>query len=176
MIGFNASFCKAFSDTVQFTVWPLPPAPVITTNASVLTSSEAGSYQWYFEGEPVNGWDTQSIEVWQTGEYQVEIADQNGCTSISEPVMLISTGIRENGSGAIMLWPSPARDELNIDLAADGKVELTVIDAAGRSLIGMSNNGDQRMNIPIGSLSAGTYFLRIDDGKEIRMLRFVKAP
>src|SRR5690606_9757050 len=44
VIGFNASFCKAFSDTAQFTVLPLPPAPVITTNSNVLTSSEGESY------------------------------------------------------------------------------------------------------------------------------------
>jgi hypothetical protein len=52
--------------------YPVPATPAITSAASVFVSTPATSYQWYFNGTPING---QTYTPLQTAP-TVEISDQ----------------------------------------------------------------------------------------------------
>lgn len=72
------------SATTNTTMFPVPPAPVITAsgpltfcygNNVVLTSTAAAAYNWS------NTFNTQSITVTLSGTYNLSIVDANGCPS-----------------------------------------------------------------------------------------------
>lgn len=72
------------SDPVTITVYPTPPQPVITAhgplefcsgNNVALSTDPAAQYHWS------DGSGAQTITVNQSGDYTVQITDNNGCTS-----------------------------------------------------------------------------------------------
>lgn len=73
--------------TFVLAVNPLPATPVITMNGSVLTSSSSTNNQWFYYGNPIVGEVGQIFNAVNTGSYQVQVTDANGCSSIlSDPV------------------------------------------------------------------------------------------
>lgn len=81
----NASGCmSAASTNAIITVYPLPPAPVITAGGPTifcsggsvdLTASAGSIYLWS------NGESTKSINITTTGSYTVRVTNENGCQS-----------------------------------------------------------------------------------------------
>lgn len=86
--GTDANGCSTETSDVEVTVYP-NPVPVITASGPtqfcagdsvVLTSSPADSYSWS------TGATTQSITVFTTGTFVVDVIDANGCAGTSAPV------------------------------------------------------------------------------------------
>jgi gliding motility-associated-like protein len=81
----NAAGCITPTSAItNTTMFPVPPAPIITAGGPVtfcnggnvvLTSSAASSYTWS------NTYNTQSITVITSGTYNLSITDANGCPS-----------------------------------------------------------------------------------------------
>ena len=77
---------SVFSETIVVDFSTLEPKITVANNT--LTASEGSSYQWFLEDELLAD-TTQTITVEQSGNYQVEITDQIGCTFRSERVEVI---------------------------------------------------------------------------------------
>ncbi len=92
--GYVAGNCFAQSVNITVNELPAPPDPVISANGPlelsasnptvVLSSSQANSYFWN------NGISAQSIIVNVPGTYIVTVAGSNGCTSVSDPIVVTS--------------------------------------------------------------------------------------
>jgi len=60
------------------------PIPILTLTGSVLsTTSIATSYQWYNNFSPISGATSASYTLTQSGDYQLNISNGNGCASSS---------------------------------------------------------------------------------------------
>jgi subtilisin family serine protease len=175
VIGYNASHCAARSDTLTFEVLPAPEIPVITVEQATLTSSPAFSYQWYFNGEAIDGSDQQIHIAGANGDYSVEVGAANGCSSMSDPVTVNITAVAEFAADRPMLWPSPAREHVNVRIASIGG-EVRVMDAQGKMVKHFNANSIGVLQIPIADLEAGTYQLVISDENSGASYRFVKLP
>jgi gliding motility-associated-like protein len=82
--------CRTFSDSVFVTNHPNPVAPTISGPGSIcpggqarLISSQAQTYQWFRNGQILNGETTDTLNISQSGVYTVGITDANGCASVS---------------------------------------------------------------------------------------------
>jgi len=108
----------------------------------------------------------------------VEVTAANGCSAISAPEQVIITGLAEGtGTATPALWPSPARDQLTVQLpAGNGTVHLSVIDAGGKLVLQRSVNAEGTLQLPLTGLAPGTYALRLERGSERWQQRFVKLP
>jgi hypothetical protein len=172
----NVAGCVGLSDTVTVTVLPLPATPVVIANGSTVESSvTAASYQWYREGVALGGATDQTYEVTISGNYSVRVIDLNGCTALSAPVFVTSTGIAEQDRSALRMWPNPANDALTIDgLGAERPGTVEVIDARGaRMACGWQWNSG-RVQLDVAGLATGGYAVRVvrDGGADV--LRFIK--
>lgn len=79
------------SQSLSIVVNPLAPQPIITASGNTLTSSSATNNQWFYYGNPIAGATDQVFNPIQTGSYQVQVLDQNGCSSpLSEPYEYIA--------------------------------------------------------------------------------------
>lgn len=60
------------------------PVPLISITGSLLTSSAAQTYQWYYDGNLINGATNQTYNAQQSGIYSVNVTDANGCSGVAE--------------------------------------------------------------------------------------------
>jgi len=83
------------SDTI--TVYAIPDAPVVTNSGAletcagddlVLISSYTEGNQWFFNGEELIGATANDFEVLESGTYQVMYTSTDGCTAMSEEVLI----------------------------------------------------------------------------------------
>ena len=73
--------------------------PVIQQEADSLISSSSSGYQWYFNGSLIPGATNQNFVPALSGSYQVEVADSNGCTAISQSFDFIATNLDNSVAG-----------------------------------------------------------------------------
>ncbi|TXI77102.1 MAG: T9SS type A sorting domain-containing protein [Flavobacteriales bacterium] len=175
----TASGCLAYSDTVQFTMWPTPPIPTVSADGPVLTASEAATYQWWEGGQPIPEATTQEWTALWPGSYHVQVTDAHGCSAESAPVQVLSVGVHAPVLGGSSLAPNPVRDQLTLTLsptAIDG-ARLTVWSADGKlvlqELIGAGSQGV--FTLPVQALAPGVYLLRVGDEQGQWSQRFVRS-
>lgn len=172
------SGCIGYTDTLLFDVVPVPATPVISANGSELTSSIGPGYQWYLDGDALLGANDQVLTALVTGSYAVEVIDANGCSAISDPVAVVVTGLVEQVSGVLRLWPSPTRALLNVALPAiSGPVDLRIHAADGK-LVRQERRAasGEVLAVDVSGLPAGTFMLTLATQDGSWSQRFVKMP
>ncbi|HRF79984.1 MAG TPA: S8/S53 family peptidase [Flavobacteriales bacterium] len=174
----SPSGCIAYTDTLQLVISPLPAEPTISANASVLTSSPALNYQWLEGGQPIEGATTQEWTAYWPGSYQVMVTDANGCSSVSQPVPVLTVGVQENSQRGTAVWPSPVRDVLYIVVppTTTGAIHLRVFAADGK-LVEQQRTAysGSTMELDVQDLAPGTYTISIGSSEGMENHRFVKT-
>ena len=167
----------AHSNGLTFFVHVAPPTPTITADGTELTSSSGPAYQWYLNGNPIGGANGMVYTATVSGNYTVEITDLNGCSATSDPEAVVISGIGDVHGNGFAVWPSPANDLLSVRIpAGSGTVRIRVADASGRVVIDQRGAYASQVDLPLGTLPAGSYNLRVEQGDAKWETRFVKVP
>ncbi|MEQ7801787.1 hypothetical protein ABDJ41_18475, partial [Pedobacter sp. ASV1-7] len=129
----DANGCYTVSAGVTVLENPLPPAPTINVDASLLTFCDGGSVeltsssatgnQWYKDDVLITDATSQKYLATESGVYTVRFTDANGCYTVSAGVTVL-----EN--------PLPPAPTINVDanlltFCDGGSVELTSSSAVG---------------------------------------------
>jgi hypothetical protein len=111
--------CSAVSQTLFISTLPAVVLPQLTVTSlspgcsggNALVSADGGSFQSFLWS---NGETTQSIEVNESGEYSVELADNNGCQatagpitvnlSLQDPLPICIVSVNQNTNNNIIVW------------------------------------------------------------------------
>jgi 1,4-alpha-glucan branching enzyme len=111
--------CSAVSQTLFITTLPAVVVPQLSINATtpgcsggtVVISAEGGSFDSYLWN---NGETTSSIEVSESGDYSVDLADANGCLAtagpvsvnlaLQEPLPICIVSVDETTNNNIIVW------------------------------------------------------------------------
>jgi hypothetical protein len=160
------------SDDVEVIVNPLPIQPEVTANGSDLESTSGISYQWYLDGNPINGANSPIYTPTTSGNYSVEVFDSNGCSSISDEYTWITVGVDEYDSVA-SVYPNPFTSQLTIELN-ERVVQIEIMDATGK-LIRTYYPNSYLFEINTASWSGGLYNLRIATAKSTIFKKVIKV-
>jgi subtilisin family serine protease len=169
----NEQGCFSNSDTLYFTVFPEPAAPVITDAGGVLTSTPAEAYQWYLNGVEIPGAVEQQYAPTENGEYMVMITTPGGCTAESDIYTLLNTMVGEGTSSGFRVWPVPASGTLFVTVDGASAFTYDIIDAAGAAVKRGALRADGTSVLDIGALSPGTYTMRVAYGERTALRSFV---
>ncbi|RYD98009.1 MAG: T9SS type A sorting domain-containing protein [Sphingobacteriales bacterium] len=163
----NNAGCSA-AVTKQLTVNALP-APAITQNGALLSTTPFATYSWALGGNPIPGANAQTYTATVNGDYTVTVTDGNGCSATSAATTVtLGTSLRDLGAKEnIALFPNPASDLVYI--RADHPVNVRVCSLDGRDLI----QADNAKKLDISGLSNGVYLFKLFD-KEGRLLQVQK--
>jgi hypothetical protein len=147
------------TDIISLSIINPPAAPTITMLDYILASTPAQSYIWYVNGVEIPDSDTLYWQPLYSGNYNVRIYDQFGCTSISSPYTVNWVGINAISKQEIRLFPNPAVSKFKID--ADIPMErISVYSSSGQ--LQFSKSGDfKSLEIESDTWSAGVYLVRI---------------
>lgn len=114
----NEFGCVSTSSHHSVRVLPRPEKPKITVLNDTLVATQAHSYQWFRDGLLIPGATNQTFAVTDSGTYQVEIANEYGCSAISDTVS--ATGLHAFTVVSLphlIAWPG---DTVNISLTLSG--------------------------------------------------------
>ncbi|MBL0740905.1 T9SS type A sorting domain-containing protein [Chryseolinea lacunae] len=163
--GFGGMGREARQYFGEYDICPAAPVISISNDGTTLTipSTTPGTLQWYHNAEPIDGATTTSlpINLYEYGIYAVELS-LNGCTSRSKDYVYLITGRETTATGAVSLYPNPARDELTVRLAeAASSVTFTFTDITGRTLSTRQGSGMEHV-LSVRELPTGVNILMIE--------------
>lgn len=151
--------------------WTLCPDPVISfdeTEEVLSVQSGFASYQWFYNGLEVSGFDGPDLPFQGFGNYAVNITTDYGCEVESE-VLSIVVGIEEFSGSSLsaMVFPNPAGDQAFITLQGIGASSvngLFVYDMTGRQVLAVSPlnlDSGNRVPLDVSVLAPGTYLVEV---------------
>jgi PKD repeat protein len=140
------------------------------------TSSTGGnSFQWNFGDGNTNSTSNYPLHTYGTVSlaYNVSLTVYNACGDSDTKTGILgqNLGVRDADMLSIEVFPNPVQFVLTIesDFAINGEISLT--DAIGRTVLAVQGSGDNRQEINVSELAAGSYVLRIVDGANITQER-----
>lgn len=129
--------CSATSVNYALVVNTLPPVS-ISVNGNTLSSFGASTYQWIFNGTPINGATDSIYLALQDGSYQVSITDASGCAALSNSVNVVVSGLEVvMAKSGFTLYPNPGRDQLTVtglDFSSNSVYRYCIFDYTGQKL------------------------------------------
>lgn len=137
-------------------------APVISRNGNTLSSTAAGTYQWYRNGVLINGATNSTYEISSNGNYTVKVTDGGDCSANSANLAVINVGVTEvSDLSTISIAPNPTQNEFTIGANSElvGAVYI-LTDMTGRTVAHGQLTSDET-RVSTDELSAGVYLLNI---------------
>ncbi len=136
----------------------------------------AYGYQWMREGQVVSS--TQNLVKASTGNYQLEVRDQNQCVRLSPiitvPRVVLSSSKEHPWAARINISPNPTDGLINIvfDLPERMEVTLEIFNALGELVLRLPRQEVLKGGIKteLRGVGAGVYFLKVgfDGGMVVR--------
>lgn len=149
-------------DSVLLNFLPAPPSPVITQTGNQVCTGVYAGYQWYFNGTPIPGANSQCYTMNLTGVYTVVVTGSNGCTSRS--VAFNAVGVLDQIEKALEVYPVPATTnvKLRIPVPMNEAGSLRLYDLTGRAVRNWAFESlGLETNLSISGLAEGTYILEM---------------
>lgn len=165
----NSFGCVAQSNEVLFC------APVLidfdATADELSVNDEYETYQWYFNGLPVDGGSNSYIPNMGNGNYMVEITTDYGC-SVESEVFILNLGVDNMSGFSVNAYPNPATDLIYFESKAiTGESVILVRDILGKNLPVYCAHRSRGLTIvDVSSYEPGVYFTTIDNTQ----IRWVK--
>ena len=159
-----------------------------TENYSIGTVQGASSYTWTVPGGAsiISGQGTKSISV-----VHASVASANGIVTVkaSNSCGLSNVKVKsvnnlscprngQTGTMAMVAYPNPSHDILNVEFATDNDetTTLRMIDAAGRLIHTETINaiaGSNRTSIQVSDFAKGVYLLQLESNNKLEKLRVI---
>jgi hypothetical protein len=165
--------CSATSGATVVSVNPLPSVPTISKNLNILTSSNASGYQWYLNGAKINGATNKTYSPTQSGKFQVEITDANGCKNISAEFNFL-IGINNIQTDLnVSITPNPGQNSFNLEISQlIGAGKIVVYDMAGKEI--MIRNAEAINTFDMTAQATGMYIIKVYTRTNTTSLRWIK--
>lgn len=150
--------------------------PFIQGLFNILAASTDIGIQWYLNGNPIAGANSQFYEATQTGFYTVTTT-LNGCSATSALYShtMSVTGIEENTPKTnIFLFPNPANNQIIIAIKNNTLIgaNLEIYNAHGQ-LVVQAKLTSNSQTINTSSLTSGMYNVQINNGKGVLNKRII---
>ncbi len=151
--------------TINLTIVDNISTAIVVFSGVILSQQSGATYQWLDCDNgyaPIPGATDQDFLPVVSGNYACEIT--LGCTDTSNCYYVESTfgsGITENTSNQISVYPNPTSDQLTITSIGAELTQIQMVNLLGETVAVFSTAGTHAQ-INIGFLSKGVYFLLIE--------------
>lgn len=140
----NKEGCESEAAQQLVTVYANPTPTIKQAGNVLMVEPAAVSYQWYWNGKPLNEATGQSLSIEKGGKYAVVVTDNNGCSNTAT-----LEAVKRNTSAGIdyQVYPNPVTSDLHIvyTLKQAQTISITVKDLQGHNVIHVL---DQRIQQP----------------------------
>ncbi|WP_147392219.1 T9SS type A sorting domain-containing protein [Algoriphagus lacus] len=158
------------SETAEFEVKVNPlPTGEISVDGNILRAPEGSfTYQWFRNGEKLNGATSRTLTVDLMGEYLVELTSASGCVAKLKPVTLTISGLggkQVSPPKDLKMYPNPASELVTLELpdgVLSGNPQIMVYSSEGKdvgSSLQITELNSQKVEIRLTALAKGTYLV-----------------
>ena len=170
------------------TVYPYPsPQGIMQSGDTLFANAGAVTYQWYLDGNILNGATDYFYVASQSGNYNVVCTDSNNCeveAAIFDVIAHIHPVISGNtiGNGELIIFPNPVTDMLTIQnpnlLIKPLEIKsISIFNTLGKIIIDHkipATGCIMPANVEVSILANGMYWIEIITGDKTFRAKFIK--
>jgi hypothetical protein len=176
LIASNANGSDTLILANYITVYPQPPQQgILQAGDTLFAVPGSASYQWYFNGNIINGATDYFYIAVASGDYNVIATDGNGC-EVEAVINNVIAGLNQFPvpSSQFAIFPNPVTEQLSVkDYKLSGSVsEISVYNMIGEKILLDVNLKSMTVNCRL--LKPGIYFLELSTGKQSYRSKFIK--
>ena len=159
----NALGCTSEINT-SLIIYPSPPVPQIIQSGDYLYCNWGFyDYQWYLNGQAIDTAQQQTIYTQGSGNYTVEIINDYGCSSVSQPFFAHGVGVDETEINSLQLYPNPASHTIYLHWDEPLAGYLLLRDLQGRTLERHPLSESAReFQLDVQHIRQGAYILQLE--------------
>lgn len=170
-VKINTTSSNSWVAWYEIEVFANPYKPTITHDGLILSSSSESNNQWYLNGTPIPGANSQTFTAINSGSYQVGVSYGNGCVSMSDIASIITTEIDITSKNRLKVYPNPTTDYIIIEGITNANIEIFNLQG---QIIKNVNTISNKSNIDISNIPNGIYSIRITTTDGIFVHKMVK--
>lgn len=163
--------CALKSEDLIVELAPKPDRPTIERVGNVLISSEAPEYQWYFDGEPVEGAVYREFAPSEQGIYFVEISNEFGCKNRSEPADFVA-GVADTLPQGFCHSFSDGRLRVSIETNGSESFTVEIYNLLGNKVLS-AYDLKSPTEINVSDLPRGAYYCKLSGDFGVKIFKFV---
>lgn len=154
------------TNTLQNTIeCYVAPTPSITFEYPFLSAGvlDGTSYQWYLNGEVIEGATTATLVPDTNGFYSVEVGDANACITLSDPFDFSTLGVISVDGFEASIYPNPSSGVINFSfsLTLNGDYDLIIYNILGVEIINIQKLNGNTFILPKGTLEKGVFLASV---------------
>ncbi len=140
------------------------------------------TYQWYKNNVPIPGAIYLAYLAYTTGNYQVQVTNDSGCSKMSSKKKVTHSGCKEGeeiNNNELVIYPNPNNGEFNFTFTSEnlkaGNILIEIFDITGR-LVGESKFNIDGMEIQQSlnlDLPSGIYTMKLTQGNIFTSNKFI---
>ena len=150
-------------------------APLLVTFTD-LSTGDIDTYKWYFGDGDSSDIQNPQHEYQFPGNFTVtlEVSGPGGSsTEVKTDYILIPVGINNENSEAIVVYPNPTSETVNIIFPSTAVRELKLISLSGELIFSKKTTGN-RESLDVSNLTSGVYNLEIRENTTISSVKIVR--
>tara|TARA_Y100001954_G_scaffold148599_1_gene158072 strand:- start:1512 stop:7328 length:5817 start_codon:yes stop_codon:yes gene_type:complete len=170
-----------FIDSITISLPSEIQVDAIVEDDFLLTSSsnvEPYIYQWLFNGQYIEGANSDVHYPQEIGIYQVYIEDVYGCSDFSDEVFLPEIGLHEFNKHSFTIYPNPAHTSISLNISQlNSKTLLSINDVLGQEVNKVvldSQSSKVNYSLDISEWPNGIYFISLENNSKQIVKPFVK--
>ena len=163
--------CEKNSEEFDIAYEDLPNLSILVNGYSLIATDAGISFQWYLDGELIDGAIEQAHYAAVTGDYSVVFTTAAGCEYTSETLNIINSTDELNRI-EIQFYPNPVdQDQILLNSNEFHQLEFNILDVNGRNI---RQGVVREKEVSLGDLKAGIYVLQIKDKETLYYGRFTR--
>lgn len=179
--AYRLDVADCFSVSIPFAIKVFNLSIIVNGNTLMasIPPSEVESYQWYRNQIMVSRGTSQSLSIYDGAQYSVEVTTINGCV-LEASVGQNNQGETKTGNAVTLaLYPNPVDELLNLQYISeeDDNLHVRVLSISGEVVYETTIQKTETevvLEIPVQSLSYGSYTVHIAGQRSVKVQQFVK--
>ena len=156
--------------------------PVISQTGNTLEVqgiSENSIFQWYKDGNIINGANTKTYSPTENGNYTVEVEDPQDCTGKSDAYNFTFTGLEHFHNGQLKIFPNPGNGQyiLKSFSNTNEKINIEIFNSKGGIVYSAKLDSFEKgseAKIDITKQAPGIYILRVVSQSDQSLIKLYK--
>lgn len=165
-----------FNSNITIFVIPAPLAATISQSGNQLISSSSVNNQWFNENGIIANATSNTYIPTNTGTYYVRVLNSEGCLSIaSNSVYVGFTGVEDNESSEINIYPNPFINEFIINNKSVELAQISIYNSVGQIIDSRICKGGENIKINALQYNKGVYYIKLKTNDKTTIKKIVKV-
>ncbi|WP_306641976.1 DUF7619 domain-containing protein [Sanyastnella coralliicola] len=121
---------------------------------------EGYSYQWYLNGEAMEGENSEVLFIEEDGLYALEITNEFGCSVITDEEFFMYVGVEEFSADTVKLYPNPSSGQIVLEFENASQRSIEIYSSTGQLVHSQVSLSDI-IQLDLSALAKGSYSVKV---------------